>query len=99
VDAHRTGMSDGRRWQRWAAGGEERHDGERHRMGDTASVQSSPSRSRGGTPTTCGIQYTKISVTIAPFKMPKPKRPLITATYNLSEVLTDLAYIGFSAAT
>jgi hypothetical protein len=92
-------MSDGRRWQRRAAGGEERHDGERHGMGDTASVQSSPSRSRGGTPTTCGIQYTKISVTIAPFKMPKPKRPLITATYNLSEVLTDLAYIGFSAAT
>lgn len=44
-------------------------------------------------------QYTKISVTLAPLKMPKPIRPLITATYNLSEVLTDPSYIGFSAST
>jgi hypothetical protein len=44
-------------------------------------------------------QYKNISVTIAPFKMTKPIRPLITATYNLSEVLTDPSYIGFSAAT
>jgi len=44
-------------------------------------------------------QYTRISVTMAPIRMPKPMRPLITATYNLSEVFTEPAYIGFSAAT
>jgi hypothetical protein len=41
----------------------------------------------------------RISVTIAPIRMPEPMRPLTTATYNLSQVLTDTAYIGFSAAT
>ncbi|GJN24445.1 hypothetical protein PR202_gb12183 [Eleusine coracana subsp. coracana] len=45
------------------------------------------------------MQYTRINVTMAPIKMRKPTRPLITTTYNLSQVLTDPAYIGFSAAT
>ncbi|KAG0541547.1 hypothetical protein BDA96_02G025800 [Sorghum bicolor] len=42
---------------------------------------------------------TKISVTIAPLKMSKPMRPLILTTYNLSTVLTDQAYVGFSSTT
>lgn len=44
-------------------------------------------------------QHTQISVTIAPIRMPKPMKPLITTTCNLSQVLADPAYIGFSAAT
>jgi hypothetical protein len=42
---------------------------------------------------------TKISVTIAPLKMSKPMTPLILTTYNLSTVLTDQAYVGFSSTT
>ncbi|WVZ61793.1 hypothetical protein U9M48_011610 [Paspalum notatum var. saurae] len=42
---------------------------------------------------------THVSVTIAPLKMPKPIRPLILTTFNLSTVITDLAYVGFSSTT
>ncbi|KAL5197603.1 hypothetical protein ABZP36_001115 [Zizania latifolia] len=42
---------------------------------------------------------TWIDVTLAPVKMAKPARPLVSAIYNLSTVLTDIAYIGFSSAT
>jgi len=42
---------------------------------------------------------TKMSVTIAPLKMSKPMRPLILTTYNLSTVLIDQAYVGFSSTT
>ncbi|XP_062187684.1 L-type lectin-domain containing receptor kinase SIT2-like [Phragmites australis] len=44
-------------------------------------------------------ETTKISVTIAPLKMSKPIRPLLSTTYNLSIVLTDEAYVGFSSTT
>nr|CAB3467885.1 unnamed protein product [Digitaria exilis] len=41
----------------------------------------------------------QIDVTLAPIKMAKPVKPLVSAIYNLSAVLSDTAYIGFSAAT
>ncbi|CAL5076966.1 unnamed protein product [Urochloa decumbens] len=41
----------------------------------------------------------QISVTIAPLKRSKPIRTLILITYNLSTVLTDQAYVGFSSTT
>ncbi|XP_015696758.1 L-type lectin-domain containing receptor kinase SIT2-like [Oryza brachyantha] len=44
-------------------------------------------------------EATQITVTMAPIDTPKPKRPLLSATYDLSTVLTDPVYIGFSAAT
>ncbi|XP_066373549.1 L-type lectin-domain containing receptor kinase SIT2-like [Miscanthus floridulus] len=42
---------------------------------------------------------TQIHVTLAPIKMAKPNRPLVSAIYNLSTVLTDTAYVGFSSST
>uniref|UniRef100_J3MIE0 non-specific serine/threonine protein kinase n=1 Tax=Oryza brachyantha TaxID=4533 RepID=J3MIE0_ORYBR len=42
---------------------------------------------------------TRIDVAMAPFKMAKPTKPLLSTSQNLSAVLTDVAYIGFSAAT
>ncbi|KAI4974116.1 hypothetical protein ZWY2020_047396 [Hordeum vulgare] len=43
---------------------------------------------------------TKITVTLAPLKVAKPSRPLVSATYNLSTVLRDeSSYLGFSAST
>ncbi|CAM0880968.1 unnamed protein product [Alopecurus aequalis] len=44
-------------------------------------------------------EATRINVTLAPTEMAKPARPLLSVTQNLSAVLTDQAYIGFSAAT
>ncbi|CAL5076475.1 unnamed protein product [Urochloa decumbens] len=41
----------------------------------------------------------KINVTIAPLSMAKPTKPLISTTYDLSTVLTETAYVGFSAST
>uniref|UniRef100_A0A0D9WV65 non-specific serine/threonine protein kinase n=1 Tax=Leersia perrieri TaxID=77586 RepID=A0A0D9WV65_9ORYZ len=41
----------------------------------------------------------QINITLAPVKLDKPKRPLLSITYDLSKVLADPAYIGFSAAT
>ncbi|KQK20986.1 hypothetical protein BRADI_1g58000v3 [Brachypodium distachyon] len=41
----------------------------------------------------------QINVTLAPFNMAKPVRPLISATYNLSAVLTEPSYVGFSSTT
>lgn len=41
---------------------------------------------------------TQINVTLAPINMGKPSRPLLSATYDLSTVLSDSAsYIGFSS--
>ncbi|KAE8806488.1 Lectin-domain containing receptor kinase A4.3 [Hordeum vulgare] len=40
---------------------------------------------------------TRINVTLAPLHVGKPSRPLLSATYDLSTVLTDTAYIGFSS--
>jgi hypothetical protein len=49
------------------------------------------------------VQYdeggTQIDVTLAPIKMGKPVRPLVSVIYNLSTVLTHTAYVGFSSAT
>ncbi|KAL6647096.1 hypothetical protein ACP70R_014533 [Stipagrostis hirtigluma subsp. patula] len=42
---------------------------------------------------------TQINVTLAPVNMPKPSKPLISTIYNLSQVLTDKAYVGFSSST
>ncbi|RCV09405.1 hypothetical protein SETIT_2G025400v2 [Setaria italica] len=44
-------------------------------------------------------EATQINVTIAPLAMVKPKRPLISYIYNLSTVLAEPSYIGFSSAT
>jgi hypothetical protein len=44
-------------------------------------------------------EATQINVTMAPLKVTKPSRPLLSATYNLSTVLEDPSYIGFSAST
>ncbi|GJN20689.1 hypothetical protein PR202_gb08093 [Eleusine coracana subsp. coracana] len=41
----------------------------------------------------------RINVTIAPIGMPKPVRPLVSVTYNLSDVLLEPSYVGFSSAT
>jgi hypothetical protein len=41
----------------------------------------------------------ELDVTMAPVEMPKPKKPLLSAVVNLSEVVTDPAYVGFSSAT
>uniref|UniRef100_A0A453PV43 non-specific serine/threonine protein kinase n=2 Tax=Aegilops tauschii subsp. strangulata TaxID=200361 RepID=A0A453PV43_AEGTS len=40
----------------------------------------------------------QIDATMAPLGMAKPTRPIVSANYNLSSVLTDVAYIGFSSA-
>ncbi|KAL6647098.1 hypothetical protein ACP70R_014535 [Stipagrostis hirtigluma subsp. patula] len=42
---------------------------------------------------------TQINVTLAPLNMAKPRKPLLSTTYNLSTVLTDTAYVGFSSST
>ncbi|XP_039797466.1 L-type lectin-domain containing receptor kinase SIT2-like [Panicum virgatum] len=44
-------------------------------------------------------KLTDISVTMAPLKVARPMTPLFRVTYNLTEVLTDVAFIGFSSAT
>lgn len=45
-------------------------------------------------------EKTQINVTMAPLDMPtKPKRPTVSTRYNLSAVLKDVAYIGFSSST
>lgn len=42
---------------------------------------------------------THIDVTLAPLYMAKPIKPILSTTYNLSRVLTDMVYVGFSAST
>ncbi|XP_062212548.1 L-type lectin-domain containing receptor kinase SIT2-like [Phragmites australis] len=41
----------------------------------------------------------QINVFLAPLKMAKPSKPLVSATHNLSEVLVEPAYVGFSSST
>ncbi|KAM3385104.1 hypothetical protein ACQJBY_009200 [Aegilops geniculata] len=41
----------------------------------------------------------RIDVTVAPLERPRPARPLVSASYNLSDVLTEPVYIGLSSAT
>ncbi|XP_031249466.1 probable L-type lectin-domain containing receptor kinase II.1 [Pistacia vera] len=40
-----------------------------------------------------------LNVTLAPIRTPKPKRPLLSKLIDLSEILLDSMYIGFSAST
>ncbi|KAG8071596.1 hypothetical protein GUJ93_ZPchr0006g46319 [Zizania palustris] len=40
-----------------------------------------------------------VNVTMAPLELPKPKTPLLSATVNLSAVIEDEAYVGFSSST
>jgi hypothetical protein len=40
----------------------------------------------------------QINATMAPLGMAKPTTPTVSANYDLSTVLTDVAYIGFTAA-
>jgi hypothetical protein len=44
-------------------------------------------------------ETTQINVFLAPLKMAKPSKPLVSATQNLSDVLVDPVYVGFSSAT
>ncbi|CAL5052562.1 unnamed protein product [Urochloa decumbens] len=57
----------------------------------------------GSIPIQTWVEYdgntTQINVTIAPLGMEKPVRPLLSLTFNLSTVLTEQAYIGFSSST
>ncbi|TVU40982.1 hypothetical protein EJB05_14468, partial [Eragrostis curvula] len=41
----------------------------------------------------------QINVTIGPLEMDRPTKPLISVTYDLSTVLQEPAYIGFSSST
>ncbi|XP_064981170.1 L-type lectin-domain containing receptor kinase SIT2-like [Musa acuminata AAA Group] len=40
-----------------------------------------------------------LNVTLSPIPMAKPHRPLLSAVINLSSVLLDLMYVGFSSST
>ncbi|KAF0931696.1 hypothetical protein E2562_005692 [Oryza meyeriana var. granulata] len=40
-----------------------------------------------------------VNVTMAPLEVPKPKTPLLSAAVNLSAVIEDEAYVGFSSST
>ncbi|KAJ0984518.1 hypothetical protein J5N97_002874 [Dioscorea zingiberensis] len=40
-----------------------------------------------------------LNVTLAPLNVPKPSKPLISYTTNLSTVFKDYMYVGFSAST
>ncbi|CAN6165791.1 unnamed protein product [Urochloa humidicola] len=41
----------------------------------------------------------RIDVTLAPINVAKPARPLVSGTYDLSTVIREHSYIGFSSAT
>ncbi|KAJ6832987.1 L-type lectin-domain containing receptor kinase IV.1-like [Iris pallida] len=41
----------------------------------------------------------QLNVTLSPVQMPKPDRPLLSSTVNVSSVLLDSMYVGFSSAT
>ncbi|KAJ6843943.1 L-type lectin-domain containing receptor kinase IV.2-like [Iris pallida] len=41
----------------------------------------------------------QLNVTMSPAQMPKPSRPLLSATVDLSSVVYDQMYVGFSSAT
>lgn len=56
-----------------------------------------------GTPIQAWIEYdatqTTVNVTISPLSVPKPTRPLLSTRVDLSQILKDTMYVGFSAAT
>ncbi|KAL2898931.1 L-type lectin-domain containing receptor kinase IV.2, partial [Bienertia sinuspersici] len=41
----------------------------------------------------------KVEVTISPFKLPKPSKPLLSLDVNLSDIVSDTLYVGFSSST
>ncbi|XP_073107654.1 L-type lectin-domain containing receptor kinase SIT2-like isoform X2 [Elaeis guineensis] len=41
----------------------------------------------------------QLNVTMAPIRMSKPRRPLLSSTIDLSSVLVDPMYVGFSSST
>lgn len=43
-------------------------------------------------------QSAEINVALAPVRVPKPKKPLLSYVFNLSTVITDAAYIGFTSS-
>ncbi|KAL6652327.1 hypothetical protein ACP70R_011252 [Stipagrostis hirtigluma subsp. patula] len=44
-------------------------------------------------------QTMQVNVTMAPLDVARPKKPLLSTTVNLSSVIDDTAYVGFSSAT
>ncbi|GJM84659.1 hypothetical protein PR202_ga00350 [Eleusine coracana subsp. coracana] len=42
---------------------------------------------------------TEVTVTMAPVRSPRPRRPLISSKIDLSTVISDEAYLGFSSAS
>jgi hypothetical protein len=54
-------------------------------------------------PTQVWVDYdagtTEITVTMAPAPAPRPQRPLLSTKVDLSTVITDTAYVGFSSAS
>ncbi|PUZ48164.1 hypothetical protein GQ55_7G223400 [Panicum hallii var. hallii] len=44
-------------------------------------------------------QTMQVNVTMAPLEAPRPKKPLLSTTINLSSVIEDTAYVGFSSAS
>jgi hypothetical protein len=41
----------------------------------------------------------QVNVTMAPLQLARPKKPLLSTTVNLSSVIDDTAYVGFSSAS
>ncbi|KAF9601006.1 hypothetical protein IFM89_014991 [Coptis chinensis] len=41
----------------------------------------------------------KLNVTIAPIKLPKPQIPLLSFSHNISSIILDSMYVGFSSST
>ncbi|KAG2637918.1 hypothetical protein PVAP13_2NG553100 [Panicum virgatum] len=44
-------------------------------------------------------QARQLNVTLAPVRVPKPKRPLLSVPVDLSTFMADTMYVGFSSAT
>ncbi|XP_068644836.1 L-type lectin-domain containing receptor kinase SIT2-like [Aristolochia californica] len=43
--------------------------------------------------------FKQLTVTVAPIKVPRPQRPLLSAAVDLASVLLDSMYVGFSSST
>ncbi|KAG8065417.1 hypothetical protein GUJ93_ZPchr0004g38854 [Zizania palustris] len=44
-------------------------------------------------------QIMQVNVTMAPLEVARPKKPLLSTIVNISSVIDDTAYVGFSSAT
>lgn len=57
----------------------------------------------GGGPLRVWVEYdgprTKMEVTISPMEVPRPKIPLLSAIVNISSVVKEETYLGFTAST